>query len=207
MPHQILFEKEHQIRLYLLWFLSVLKLKQKITNLIKAIELALPVNLYIDGFILDFCHLTVKIYFGLHQKLLSFWNATFWSVFVLVISWMKRFEPIIHDIIYYIWKLNLNELSDGLKCKFCTFIPSVGWSWGNLFTSLFAIFIVLSSEVGKWKSNLNGWESLSSFRSDALSISERSFGDSEVVVIRLSLLIALEASAASTMDSFCLDLI
>ena len=77
--------------IFIMIFIRI-KTETKITNLIKAIELALPVNLYIDGFILDFCHLTVKIYFGLHQKLLSFWNATFWSVLgfaynVIEISW------------------------------------------------------------------------------------------------------------------------
>ena len=35
-----------------------IKTETKITNLIKVIELALPVNLYIDRFVLHFCHLT-----------------------------------------------------------------------------------------------------------------------------------------------------
>ena len=72
MPHQILFEKGTSDQIIFIMIFIRIKTETKITNLIKAIELALPVNLYIDGFILDFCHLTVKIYFGLHQKLLSF---------------------------------------------------------------------------------------------------------------------------------------
>ena len=48
-----------------------IKTETKITNLIKVIELALPVSLHIDCFILNFCHLTDKIYFGLHQKILT----------------------------------------------------------------------------------------------------------------------------------------
>ena len=52
-----------------------IKTETKITNLIRVIELALPVNLYIDRFILYFCHLTDKIYFGFASKFLTIYKC------------------------------------------------------------------------------------------------------------------------------------
>ena len=89
---------------------------------------------------------------------------------------LKALCRIIDFLIKYIHilKLNLNELSEGLKFILCTWSLFFGESWGR-----WGLWLLFSASLGsllvasKLKLNLKGNDALSSWRFEDLSISAR----------------------------------